>query len=168
MKKQICLIVLLGLLVFLTSPPAFSQTFDNQWFQVKAKIKGYKMDVMGLLTPFSATWVNYLYLTWLGSEYSGTLYDSSGSLIHTNNFTLFGVNEEIAADLYLQFADGSDRVETYQTSITKTKKDSLGELKKATIKSMGCEIYAGNVGGDNFFGGCVSTAKKIDSPPFIP
>jgi hypothetical protein len=160
--------MLLGLFVFLVSPPAFSQTLDNQWFQVKAKIKGFKMDIMGLLTPYSATWVNYLYLTWLGSEYSGTLYDASGNLIRTDNFTLFGVNEEIAADLYLQFANGSDSVESYQTSIIKTKKDSLGGLKKATIKSMGCEIYAGNVEGDNFFGGCISSAQKIDSPPFTP
>lgn len=94
--------------------------------------------------------------------------DQPNTLVRSEDFTLFGVNEEIASDLYLQFANGSDSIETYQTSIVKAKKDSSGKLTKATIKSMGCEVYAGNVGGDNFFGGCVSTAKKIESPPFTP
>lgn len=170
MKKSVYITACIALMVLLAAPLAFGQALDGLWFQAKVNIKGYTVDSSGLLDNISGSTVNYFHTTWVTSTtYNVTVYDETGNQMDAEpTFATIGANEDIVSDLGMQFGEGSNYINTYQTSLIKIKRDSKGGgIKSVTFNSIGCEIFSGEVDGKAFYGGCTMKAKTID-PSKLP
>jgi hypothetical protein len=175
MKRFSYLLVCAVLLVFLAAPVAFGQALNGQWFQLKVSQKGYAFGPGGIY-KFSGSITNYMLLTWDDGNlvYNYSLFQPDGTQIPQGVnpfFAPIGDNEEIAADVGMEFArDDINYIVSWHTTRITIKRDSQGAFKSATFNSLGCEIIDGEVDGNTAFGGCVIKGKTIDPSklPFTP
>ena len=178
MKKTACMMVCVVLIVLFAVPFTFGQALDGQWLQMKVSHKGYGVNPGGIY-KISGSITNYMYLTWDGvnSRYDFRLFRADGSEIsqgiygYNPYWSPIGDNEEIAADVGMEFApDSINYIDTHHTSFIKIKRDSRGTFKSATYNSLGCQDINGGIGDRNVYGGCVIKGKTIDPSklPFTP
>ena len=167
-KKYVCVTFCIILIVLFTTPFAFSQSLDGLWFQAKSIYKGYTVDAGGLLTKESGRLMNYINFTWDidSSNYNIVFYDEVGNMITSTTKVTLGANEEIIEDLGGILGTATQNIYTHLTPLIKIKRDRGGAFRSATITSMGCEVYGGTIGGNDFYGGCTMKAKSIELPPF--
>lgn len=173
MKRFSFVAVFVILLALLTAPLAFGQALHDQWFKLSIGIKGFMVDVTGELTPLVCGCENYMHLLWDTDHYTYRLFDHAGVEIAgplSTTFTTIGADENLVVNLQTRFARDANHIDTHHTSYIRIKKDSHGVFKKATFTSLGCDVYDGTVGGQDFYGGCTIKGKTIDLKklPFDP
>jgi hypothetical protein len=178
MKRTACMMVCIVLIGFFAVRIAFGQALDGQWFQLKVSHKGYGFDSNGIY-KIRGSITNYMLLTWDGINlrYDFRLFRADGTEISQGIYGYYpywrpmGDNEEIAADVGMEFApDSINYIDTHHTSFIKIKRDSKGIFKSATFNSLGCQDINGGIDDKNVYGGCVIKGKTIDPSklPFTP
>ena len=181
MKKIAFIVACIVVLCFFTASLEAAQIFDNVWFKLKVKGKGYSIGGLGVVELTKTSWSSdvYLNVVWLTSQsefyYGIFMQDTSGAwgFVSSNTLpqTFFAGNtqEILTGNWQMIFLSGGNYYPTYSTNFIKTKRDSFDVLLSATFTSLGCEVTFPE-SGSIFGGGCTIKGKLVDVSelPFTP
>lgn len=164
------------LLCFLLIPSAFSQTWDNKWFKLKGKARGYIEDDTGKLKRTRLKGQSYVFFHWdsdnIRYDLRHWVQDNDGQWI--SFFSTFqqpvGSNEVLWRDIYTRLQKDDNWIWVYAVARVRLKMNRSGTIEHAKFVSMGCESPMGSIDGNNFGGTCKLWGKMIDqlNLPFDP
>jgi len=176
-RKRVILLtpgILLFCLILITN--AFSQVWDNQWFKLKGKAKGYIVNEEGNLSRSHFTGISYIFFQWDQSKQRYNLMhyvqNGGGNWLSFNGIlpAPVGNNEILWRDIYTRLQKGDDWIWVYAVARVKIRHNESNFIDQARFTSMGCESPMGSIDGKNFGGKCKLRGKLIapEDLPFTP
>lgn len=169
-------VLALLLLAWIATPfAATAQALNNTWFKVNVTASGYSIAPgTGELKKVSIKTTAYMYLSWNGSGYDFTIFSNAGTKKEPNwqsfisgGFATESANEAIATDVYWEFGTFAGFVGGYSTNLITIKKDSLDNVKSATIGSIGGDMISGTNDGSQVRGS-LNVKATLVSPSKVP